>query len=137
MKALLTLSDVSFSIHPTQRFLAMLHGLMPCYESFPAALKLYDRALEITPDDLDIVVAKAETYQTEGKLKEAATLLKETNVQSPIQPFITKMTQLRLERNHAEAIRLLKARQAQFQFASQIDQGTNQVILAFAQRLCR
>jgi TolB-like protein/Tfp pilus assembly protein PilF len=102
---------------------------------FPAALKLYDRALEITPDDLDIVAAKAGTYQAEGNLKEAATLLTGINVQSPIQPFITKMTQLRLERNHAEAVRLLQARQAQFQFASQIDQGTNQVILAFAQRL--
>ena len=86
-------------------------------------------------DDLDIVAAKAGTYQAEGNLQEAATLLTGINVQSPIQPFITKMTQLRLERNHAEAVRLLQARQAQFQFASQIDQGTNQVILAFAQRL--
>jgi len=102
---------------------------------FPAALKLYDRALEITPDDLDIVAAKAGTYQAEGNLQEAAALLKEINAQSPIQPFITKMTHLRLERNHAEAVRLLQARQAQFQFASQIDQATNQVILAFAQRL--
>ena len=102
---------------------------------FPAALKLYDRALEITPDDLDIVAAKAGTYQAEGNLPEAATLLTKINVRSPIQPFITKMTQLRLERNHPEAIRLLQARQAQFQFASQIDQGTNQMILAFAQCL--
>jgi TolB-like protein/Tfp pilus assembly protein PilF len=102
---------------------------------FPPALKLYDRALEIIPDDLDIVAAKAGTYQAEGNLKEAAALLTGINVQSPIQPFITKMTQLRLERNHGEAVRLLQARQAQFQFASQIDQGTNQVILAFAQRL--
>jgi hypothetical protein len=56
-------------------------------------------------------------------------------MESPVQPFITKMTQLRLERNHREAVRLLQARQAHFQFASQIDQGTNQVILAFAQCL--
>ena len=102
---------------------------------FPAALKLYDRGLEITPNDLDLVAAKAGTYQAEGNLKEAAALLTGINVESQIQPFITKMTQLRLERNHAEAVRLLQARQTQFQFASQIDQGTNQVILAFAQRL--
>ena len=102
---------------------------------FPAALKLYDRALEITPDDLDLVAAKAGTYQADGNLKEAAALLRGIDVQSPIQPFITKMTQLRLEHDHGEAVRLLQARQAHFQFASQIDQGTNQVILAFAQRL--
>jgi len=102
---------------------------------FPAALKLYDRALEITPKDLDLVTAKAGIYQAEGNLKEAATLLTGINEQSPIQPFITKMTQLRLERNHSEAVRLLLARQAQFQFASEIDKGTNQAILAFAQRL--
>jgi TolB-like protein/Tfp pilus assembly protein PilF len=102
---------------------------------FPAALKLYDRALEITPNDSDLITVKAGIYQAEGKLKEAAQLLSEMNVQSPIQPFITKITQLRLERNYAEAIRLLQARQTQFHFASQIDKSTNEVILAFMQRL--
>jgi tetratricopeptide (TPR) repeat protein len=102
---------------------------------FPVALKLYDRALEITPNDLDLVAAKAGVYQAQGNLKEAATLLIGINVQSPIQPFITKMTQLRLERNHSEAVRLLQARQTQFQFASDIDKATNEVILTFAQRL--
>ena len=102
---------------------------------FPVALKLYDRALEITPNDLDLITIEAGAYQATGNLKEAARLLSHISAQSPIQPFITKMTQLRLERNHGEAVRLLQARQAQFQFASQIDRGTNQVILAFAQRL--
>jgi len=100
---------------------------------FPDARKLYERALEITPNDLDLVAAAAGTYQAEGNLKEAATFLMGINEQSPVQPFITKMTQLRLERNHEEAVRLLQARQAHFHFASQIDQGTNQVILASAQ----
>jgi serine/threonine-protein kinase len=102
---------------------------------FPDARKLYERALEITPNDLDLVAAAAGTYQAEGNLKEAATFLMGINEQSPVQPFITKMTQLRLEHNHGEAVRLLQARQARFQFASQIDQGTNEVILAFAQCL--
>jgi TolB-like protein/Tfp pilus assembly protein PilF len=102
---------------------------------FAAALKHYDRALEITPNDLDLVAAEAGIHQATGNLNEAATLLTGINEQSPIQPFITKMTQLRLERNHAAAVRLLQARQAQFQFASESDKATNDVILAFAQRL--
>jgi hypothetical protein len=44
-------------------------------------------------------------------------------------------SQLRLERNLGEAIRLLQARQAQFHFASEIDKGINQVTLAMVQRL--
>jgi serine/threonine protein kinase/Tfp pilus assembly protein PilF len=102
---------------------------------FSAALKYYDRALEITPNDLDLVTAKAGIYQAVGNLKEAATLLTGINEESPTQPFITKMTQLRLERNHSEAIRLLQARRTRFQFASKSDKATNEVILAFAQRL--
>jgi TolB-like protein/Tfp pilus assembly protein PilF len=102
---------------------------------FPAALQLYDRALEITPNDPDLITVKASIYQAESNLQQAARLLSEINTRSPIQPFIIKMTQLRLERNHDEAVRLLQDRQAQFQFASQIDRATNDVILAFAQRL--
>ena len=45
------------------------------------------------------------------------------------------MTQLRLERNYAEAIRLLQARLAQFHSASEIDKAINQVLLAVTQRL--
>ena len=102
---------------------------------FANALRLYDRTLEITPQDLDLITVKASIYQAEGNLQQAARLLSEINAQSPIQPFITKATQLRLERNHAEAVGLLQARQAQFQFASPVDKATNEVILAFAQRL--
>ena len=39
---------------------------------FPAALKLYDRALDIAPDDPDLIAAKASVYQAEGNLQEAA-----------------------------------------------------------------
>ena len=42
---------------------------------FPAALKLYDRALDITPNDPDVMAAKASIYQAQGNLQEAAKLL--------------------------------------------------------------
>ena len=42
---------------------------------FPAALKLYDRALDITPNDPDVMAAKASMYQAQGNLQEAAKLL--------------------------------------------------------------
>jgi tetratricopeptide (TPR) repeat protein len=102
---------------------------------FRFALKLYDRALDITPNDPDVMAFKAGLYQTEGKLQEAARFLSEINEQTPDEnTFYIKITQLRLERNYAEAIRLLQARQAQFHFESEYDRGWDQVALAFAQR---
>ena len=50
---------------------------------FPAALKLYDRALDITPNDPDVMTAKAGIYQAQGNLQEAARLLPEINEQTP------------------------------------------------------
>ena len=46
-------------------------------------------------------------------------------------PLTIKITQLRLERNYGEAIRLLQARQAQFHFDSEFDKGIDQVLLGF------
>ena len=51
---------------------------------FPAALKLYDRVLDITPNDPDVMAAKASIYQAQGNLQEAAKLLSEINAQTPI-----------------------------------------------------
>jgi serine/threonine-protein kinase len=101
---------------------------------FPAALKLYDRALEITPDDSDVMAAKAGIYQAQGNLQEAATLLTEINEQTPDEgTFNMKVIQLRLGRNYAEATRLLQTRLAQFQYGSENDKAENQVDLALLQ----
>ena len=71
---------------------------------FPAALKLYNRALDIMPDDTDLISAKASVYQAEGNLQEAARLLSQLSAQTPpLNALIVKMTQLRLERNHGES----------------------------------
>ena len=91
---------------------------------FPAALKLYDRALDITPNDPDVMAAKASIYQAQGNLQEAARLLSGINAQTPSDDaFRIKINQLRLERNYGEAIRLLQARLAQFHYASEYDKA--------------
>ena len=84
---------------------------------FPTALKLYDRALDLLPNDPDLMAGKARMYQAEGNLQEAAKLLVAVNAQTPsLWSLAVKITQLRLERNLGEAVRLLQARQAQYHF---------------------
>ena len=105
---------------------------------FPAALKLYDRALDITPNDPDVMASKASIYQAQGNLQKAAMFLSGINEQTSSEELLVfKITQLRLERNYGEAIRLLQARLAQFHFDSEYDKGTDQVVLALMQRLAR
>jgi TolB-like protein/Tfp pilus assembly protein PilF len=103
---------------------------------FPAALKLYDRALDVVPNDPELMAFKAGVYQAQGNLQEAAKLLVEANEQSASDAVLeAKLAQLRLERNHGEAILLLQARLVQFRFGSEVEKGRNQVWLALAQRL--
>src|SRR5262249_1232566 len=116
--------------------------LMPAAETydmlrqFPAALRLYDRALDITPNDPDVIAIKASVYQAQGDLQGAGRLLSGINEKtSNDSSVVFKINQLRLERRHAEAIRLLQTRLAQFHFDSELYKGITQVNLAFAQYL--
>jgi TolB-like protein/Tfp pilus assembly protein PilF len=103
---------------------------------FPAALKLYDRALDIMPNDPEVMASKASIYQAQGNLQEAARFLSEINWRTPNEDTLrSKLTQLRLERNYGEAVRLLQARLTQFHFASEWEKGCDQVTLALMQRL--
>jgi TolB-like protein/predicted Zn-dependent protease len=103
---------------------------------FPTSLKLYNRATDIIANDPDLISLKAGIYQAQGDLKQAAELLAEITATTPFDnAFFVKVTQLRLERNHAEAVRLLQTRLAQFQFTSEFIKGSTQVYLSFAQRL--
>src|SRR5437667_2931959 len=103
---------------------------------FPAALKLFDRVLDITPTDRGAVAAKAGIYQAQGNLQDASRLLSGIDEQNPNQgTFYIKVVQLRLERNYSEAIRLLQTRIAQFHFDSQENKGYDQAALAFLQSL--
>jgi len=112
---------------------AWTYGML---RQFPAALKLYDRALDIMPNDPDVLALKASIYQAQGNLQETPRLLSGINEQSPNESaFQAKINQLRLERNYGEAIRLLQARLAQFRFDSAYDKTSDQVTLALIQSL--
>ena len=102
---------------------------------FPTALKLCDRALDIMPDDLNVMGEKAGTYQAQGDLQEAAKFLSGKIGPTDRGPILIKVVQFRLERNYGEAVRLLQAHLAQFHYDSQFDKGYDQVALAFAQGL--
>src|SRR5215471_1339806 len=90
---------------------------------FPDALRLYDRALDILPNSLEIMAAKANIYQAQGRLQEAAKLLSGVNEYAP--GGGVKFFQLRLERNYDEAIRTGQARLAH-PFASEYDKAIAQ-----------
>ena len=103
---------------------------------FPTALKLYDRALDILPDELSLMALKASIYQAQGNLQEAAKLLAQVNAQTNSDAAVRiKLAQLRLERNQTEAIRFVQARQAQLHFVFGIDKGMKQGGLALIQRV--
>jgi tetratricopeptide (TPR) repeat protein len=99
---------------------------------FPLAIKLYDRALDVIPDDPELMALKASMYQAEGNLQESAKLLIDVNERTTSgNVFQIKLHQLRLERNHAEVIRLVQARRAQLTADFEMH---NLIYLAFAQR---
>ncbi len=98
---------------------------------FPKALTLYDRALDIVASDPDLRSHEASVYQAQGNLEQAAKFLSDVTAETPFEAaFSAKVTQLRLERNHREAVRLLQARLAQFQFTSEINKGITRLYLA-------
>jgi TolB-like protein/Tfp pilus assembly protein PilF len=94
---------------------------------FPRAEKLYDRALDIVPNELSLMALKASIYQAEGNLQKAASLLTQVNTQTNSDMAIRiKLTQLRLERNHTEATQLVKGLQARLRLVSGIEKGSKQ-----------
>ncbi len=103
---------------------------------FPTSLKFHDRELDLMPDDLEITAGKVGIYQAQGNLPKAAKFLSEVNAQTlSEQTFRIRITQLRVERNYGEAIKLLQARLLQFNFDSEFMKAVDQVNLALMQRL--
>jgi len=119
------------------RNVELLNGAAMTYtwfRQFPAALKLHDRVLDITPNDPDTMADKAGIYQAQGNLQEAGRWLPDINCQTSSSTACdSKIIQLRLERHYDEAIRLLQARLAQFH--DDFEAASYQVWLALIQRL--
>src|SRR5437868_7583879 len=103
---------------------------------FPTALKLYDRALDILPDELSLMALKASIYQAQGNLQESAKLLVQVNAQTNSDMAVRiKLVQFRLERNQTEAIRFNQPLEARLHFAFGIEKGMKQGGLALIQRV--
>jgi serine/threonine protein kinase/Tfp pilus assembly protein PilF len=102
---------------------------------FAAALKLYDRVLDIMPDDRDVTVRKIGIYQAQGNLQQAAKLLVKVKAQTTSDLYFPEITQLRLERNYGEAVRLWQAAAARSHYDAQDQKGIDQALLAFLQRV--
>src|SRR5256886_9418990 len=101
---------------------------------FPAALKTYDRLLDIVPNDPDTVASEAKIYQAQGNLKQAGKSLADVNAQTPsFIAFLTKMNQLFLGRQFDEAIRLIHSRVTEYRDVSDIERVFNPFFLVLAQ----
>jgi TolB-like protein/cytochrome c-type biogenesis protein CcmH/NrfG len=102
---------------------------------FPAALKAYDRVLDIIPNGPDTVASEAKIYQAQGNLEQAGKLLAGVNAQTPsFNAFLTKTNQLFLERHCDEAIRWIHTRLAESRDLPDFERLAAQMFLAFAQQ---
>jgi serine/threonine-protein kinase len=102
---------------------------------FPAALKTYDRVLDIVPNNPETVASEAKIYQAEGNLEQAGKMLADVNAQTPsINAYQTKQDQLILERHFDEAIQLIHSRLTEYRDLSDIEKLFDQFFLALAQQ---
>src|SRR5215467_14553360 len=102
---------------------------------FPAALKTFDRVLDIVPNDPNTVAFEAEIYQDTGNLEQAGKLLAGVNAQTPsFHAFRRKTNQLFLERQFDEAIRLIHTRLTGFRDLSDLERLVNPFFLLLAQQ---
>jgi tetratricopeptide (TPR) repeat protein len=101
---------------------------------FPAALKTYDRVLDIVPNDPNSIASEARVYQAEGNLEQAGKLLAGINQQTHSFPVLqTKINQLFLERHCDEAIRWINTRLTESRDVPAIERLFDQGSLVVAQ----
>jgi TolB-like protein/Tfp pilus assembly protein PilF len=103
---------------------------------FSTAEKLYDRALDILPNELSLMALKASIYQAEGNLQEAAKSLAQVNAQTNSDVALRiGLTQLRLERNLTRASEWVQDRQDQLRLVSGIEKASKQLGIALVHRV--
>jgi TolB-like protein/class 3 adenylate cyclase/cytochrome c-type biogenesis protein CcmH/NrfG len=95
---------------------------------FSRAEKLYDRALDILPNEVSVMALKASIYQAEGNLEEAGKLLASVDLETNSDVAVRiRLTQWRLERNHTDAMHWVQGGQDRLRLFSGIDKGTKQL----------
>ena len=115
-------------------WLANAAGTYAMLRQFPAALKMYDRLLDIVPNDPETVGAEAAIYQADGNLDQAAKLLAGVNAQTPSPTaFLAKINQLFFERHCDDAIRILESRLAESRDLADLERLNYQWSLGRAQ----
>ena len=116
------------------QWLALAAQTYSMLRQFPAALKTYDRVLDILPNDPDTVASEAKIYQAEGNLEQAGKLLAGVNAQTHSFPVVgAKVNQLFLERHCDEAIRWIQTRLTESRDMPDIERLFDQGSLAVAQ----
>jgi len=102
--------DEAERLDPRNVFLLTQHATnYICLRRFPEALRRLDKALDITPGDLNILVQKAAIAQAEGDLPRASALLARLHFTADdIEGLETEVYQAILERRPAPVIPRLK-----------------------------
>ena len=102
--------DEAERLDPRNVFLLTQHATnYICLRRFPEALRRLDKALDITPGDLNILVQKAAIAQAEGDLPRASALLARLHFTADdIEGLETEVYQAILERQPAPVIPRLK-----------------------------
>ena len=116
------------------QWLALAAETYSMLRQFPAALKKYDRVLDIVPNDPDTVASEAKIYQAKGNLEQAGKLLAGVNAQTHSFNVVgTKINQLILERHCDEAIRWIHSRLTESRDVPDIERLFDQGSLVGAQ----
>jgi tetratricopeptide (TPR) repeat protein len=98
------------TVNPRDRFLRVQVAAGPEFNrDFPEALRRYDQALKIWPEDATLLARKAGVYQAMGELDRAEALLKEIRPSPDNSAVVARRyDQALLHRRYPEAIALLR-----------------------------